>query len=444
MSIILSRHSQLAIAIIVLSLFAVNSIRATTLEEVVESALQNSEQLSALRAGVEGAVWKQRAIARADLPLLTADAGWRHQTEVPQVEMAMDDIPPPIGPLQLSFPLGVSDNYDTGLQASWLAFSGFAKSAQKQIGRLQIEQQREQLEIATQEIALHTVQLYRTSQLLSLQAAVLESGRDRVRNNIRRLRNLVVNNLVTPLDTLALVLVINDYDRQYLQLYGKMVAAQNALNLLAGVTVEVESYSEDSSINLIHPLLYTEDNPRLTQHEHEILILKQQLRQLNSSCYPRVNLFAGWRWGRPGLNQTRDEWMNYGIVGAQASWILWDGGIRHRLSKSIEAAETAQKEQLTGATRKLQTEYDNALVLYHTEEEQLELLEENLSLTQQQLDGLEVRLQQGDISGSDLRDHLLELTRVETEVVIVRLQLALRRTEIEKLSGLAPAEWSLQ
>ena len=309
---------------------------------------------------------------------------------------------------------------------------------------MQIEQQREQLEIATQEVALQVVQLYRTSQLLSLQATVLESGRDRVRNNVRRLRNLVQNNLVTPLDTLELVRVLNDYDRQYLQLHGKMITTENALNLLTGVEVTVDSYRDSSFRNLKHPALNTEDNPLLTQYEHELLVLKQQLRQLNSSCYPRVNLFAGWRWGRPGLNQTRDEWMNYGIVGAQASWIVWDGGVRHRVSKSIEAAETVQREQLNGTTRKLQTEYNNALALYHIEVEQLQLLEENVLLTQQQLNGLEVRLQQGDVSGSDLRDQLLELTRVETEMAIVRLQLALRQTEIEKLSGLKPAEWSLQ
>jgi len=397
-----------------------------------------------MKAGVESAVWKQKSSARADLPMLSADAGWRHQTEVPQVDMSLNDIPPPLGPLQLSFPLGVSDNYDTGLQANWLAFSGFAKSAEKQIGHLQIEQQREQLEIATREVALHVVQLYRTRQLLSLQATVLESGRDRVRNNVRRLRNLIMNNLATPNDTLELVRILNDFDRQYLQLQGKMVTTENTLNLLTGIPVVVTPFSFPASWNFDQPDLLTEGNPLLMQYEHGLLILDEQLRQINSSRYPQLKLYAGWRWGRPGLNQTRDEWMNYGIIGAQASWVFWDGGVRHRMNRAIEAAETAQQEQMNGAARKLRTDYDNALALYHREVEQLELLEENVLLTKTQLAGLEVRLQQGDLSGSDLRDQLLELTRVETEVAIVHLQLVLRQTEIEKLSGLAPAEWSLQ
>jgi outer membrane protein TolC len=254
----------------------------------------------------------------------------------------------------------------------------------------------------------------------------------------------VQNNLVTPLDTLELVRVLNDYDRKYLQLQGRIFTAENNLNLLTGVEVTPDSYLDSPVRNYQHPLLQTQDNPLLTQYENEILVLEQQLRQLNSSRYPRLSLFAGWRWGRPGLNQTRDEWMNYGMVGAQASWLVWDGGVRQKAGKAIAAAELAHREQLNGATRRLQTEYDNALVLYHTEVEQLKLLEVNLLLTQQQLNGIEARLQQGDVSGSDLRDQLLELTRVETEVAIVKLQLALRQTEIEKLSGLTPSEWSLQ
>ena len=53
MSIFVSRHVR-ALTAIVLCLSVFTSLQATTLKQAVELALQNSEQLSALKAGVEG------------------------------------------------------------------------------------------------------------------------------------------------------------------------------------------------------------------------------------------------------------------------------------------------------------------------------------------------------------------------------------------------------
>ena len=182
----------------------------------------------------------------------------------------------------------------------------------------------------------------------------------------------------------------------------------------------------------------------MAQLQDNLLILEQQSTLTNSSRWPRLRLFAGWRWGRPGLNQTRDEWMDYGIIGAQSSWTIWEGGSRRLENRALSASKDALRHRIKGVAAQLETEYASALTLYHAEQSELALLQQDLELVRMQLRGLEARLEQGDIAGSDLRDRLLELTRVQTEEIMLRLEICLQKTEIEKLSGLPPAEWSLQ
>lgn len=172
--------------------------------------------------------------------------------------------------------------------------------------------------------------------------------------------------------------------------------------------------------------------------------LEEQGRILQSTLYPRLLLVAGWQWGRPGLNPVRDEWMDYGMIGATLEWSLWQGGTRRLERQSLNAAQGAQYQRLAGTARQIETAFNQAQENYRALEQEIQLVNRNRELAQRQLTGVETRLQQGDIASIDLRDKLLELTLIETEVKILSLQLAVQKTEIDLLSGLPPAEWSLE
>ena len=173
------------------------------------------------------------------------------------------------------------------------------------------------------------------------------------------------------------------------------------------------------------------------------MVLDERHRLVNASRYPQLQLFAGWHWGKPGLNPTLDEWMDYGVVGAGLNWLLWQGGARKLNNQVVSSLQAAQYYQLSATIKKSENAYNNAVIVYHALEQELELVKQNCKLTGLKMAGMEARLQHNDAAGSQLRDTLLELTQVETEELILCLQLAQQRTEIERLSGMPLAEWSL-
>jgi len=418
------------------------AVCATTLSEAVTTALSNSDQLQAQRAAVAAAEWQSVAVERGRLPRIDLTASWRHQSEVPQVQMDLSDIPPPIGPLQMEFPLGVEDTREAGIQANWLAFGGFAPTAHATISRYETEWQRQQLTGFHRDLAGQVVRLYRAGQALTLQIQILDTGNERIGNHLEQLRSLISASLASPHDTLALRRTLNDQNRKLLQLKVELANNSAALQQLTGTPVALDPFNYVTEDAL--PTLQMERDPQLAQHETEARILDERRRLTAASLYPSLQLQAGWRWGRPGLNPTRDEWMDYGVVGAGLNWEIWRGGVRRAEREAISAAETALQRRDDLTRQALTTSYENAVRTYQALGTELEVVEQNLHLANRQLAGIEARQSQGVISGSELRDTLLELTALEAEVVLVRLRLALQRTEIEQLSGLPPAEWSLE
>ncbi len=418
------------------------AVSATSLSEAVEAALVNSDQILAQQAAVEAAEWQSVAVDRSRWPRVGATAAWRHQTEVPRVQINLEELPPPAGPLQTEFDLGVHNTREAGLQANWLAFGGFAPSSQAAISRHQTDWQRRQLEVIRCELAGQVVRLYRAGQSLVLQIRILETGNERIDNHLAQLRSLIAATLASPYDTLALRRARNDQQRRLMQLQAELAHSRATLLQLTGVPVTVEPFRGTSDPAL--PPLRMDLDPQLSQLETEARILAERRRLTAATLYPSLQFQAGWRWGRPGLNPTLDEWMSYGIIGAGLNWEIWNGGVRRAEREAVTAAEQALRSRREAVRSNLSTRYDNAVIMYHALESELTVVEQNLSLARRQLQGIEARQAEGVVSGSELRDTLLELTALETEAVLVRLRLALQRTVIEQLSGLPPAEWSLE
>jgi outer membrane protein TolC len=75
--------------------------------------------------------------------------------------------------------------------------------------------------------------------------------------------------------------------------------------------------------------------------------------------WPQLYGSAGWRYSNPGLNLAGDEFMGYGILGAQLKWNLFDGA-RNRAQRSqlyVQARELGEQK------RKLEQDWRKSLAV---------------------------------------------------------------------------------
>jgi len=80
--------------------------------------------------------------------------------------------------------------------------------------------------------------------------------------------------------------------------------------------------------------------------------LRYSENALSGQRLPQLYALAGYRYANPGLNQTEDAFMNYGIVGLQLKWNLFDGWKNHSQKNQLEVQLkeiNEQKRKLNGA-----------------------------------------------------------------------------------------------
>jgi outer membrane protein len=159
------------------------------------------------------------------------------------------------------------------------------------------------------------------------------------------------------------------------------------------------------------------------------LRLKQSdyvVRSAKGSLLPSLSGNAAYHYGKPGVNQTANEWMDFYTLGATASWTLWDfGGRSHRI-ESTRFNQHALKYRRDDLIRNL----SNVSSLPG-----LEKLSERRDLERQRMELVEGRLNAGMATESEYLDAIDDLTAAELDWVDAQVTLRLREADLLYANG---------
>lgn len=291
--------------------------------------------------------------ARASLwPSLDASASYQAFSKATQINLAL---PPPIGTVNKT--LGDKDREEYGIDLSYPLFLGGGR-------RQQIRAQLSSVE--AQEERFHAVQ-----NQLSLRLAALFYGW----HQAEAMRQT--------LDTVA------GYDREYADRMAKLVKGGAALSSraaaararLLGAEVELQAASDlRDSLGRATALMLglppgnalafaTEDissdsssptgkRPELAYLEKTSASLGYQEKSILSGRFPVLVGLLGYRVANPGLNQGSDAYMNYGLVGIQVKWNLFDG-----FSNEAQRAETrGQRDEIQTELHRQSAWFDESML----------------------------------------------------------------------------------
>lgn len=434
------KSHRLSLALVVLLVLGLpDRARAQSLAETVRLALENSKPLRAEDSAARKARLEATAASRSTLPRLDVELSYRHVTDVASV-----DFPTAVPGLTVGgFELGVYDMYEAGLTADYMLFSGFAQRNRTLMMRQKAELAEIQRGDTERNVAFQTVALYREAQNSMLEIEVLDASLERVAWQERRVSSLVEQGMALALDTLSLSLTRLDYRQKRIAAIGNLQTARQRIRQVAGREIDVEPFrpaehrAAQFSLSLERVETY-----RLLRQQETLAATGVELKK--ADYYPAVALYAGYRYGKPGVDVINNEWMQYGVWGVSLNWSLFGWG-SHRLETEASRADlrraTWQREALAD---ELRTGYDNALRELQTIDEQVAVAGQYLKVARDKLSVIQSRYNQGMVSTSDYNEADLELTEAELNHRRQLLRLALKINEIEFLSGAPLEQWSLK
>jgi len=411
---------------------------AQSLPETMALALDYNPHLAAQREAMKAAQLQEKSIVRHTLPKLELDAGYRHITERAELDF------PAAGPIPgRTVQLGVYDSYETGLTVNYALFTGFAQSNQRKLGRQQVQLTRQQLIRLEKQIAFQTIVAYCKVQQYDLEIAALNASRDRSQLQLKRLKTMVDQGMALALDTLTLALSRLSYDQKIIAADAQYQTARQELAHLTGRNIqvskadipplEIDPAELDISIN---------DDLKMLGLQMEGLQTHKALNE--ATYYPRIVSYAGLKYGKPGVDFIRNEWMSYAVWGVAVNWNLFSWGGDRLKAQSQEVTVRQHQFQYQAVQDQIQTTYDHAVREYRAMVEQLMVLKQALELAQTRMHIIDTQYRKGISTATDFNSANLELSEAEINQKRQFIRMQLKLNEIDWLSGQPINSWRVQ
>ena len=412
---------------------------AQSLKETIDIALKANPVISAGKSQVEESRLDAKSTSRSTLPQIEFDASYHHVTDVAQLELPQF-VP---GMPAMKVNLGVYDTYETGITANYLLFAGFSQKNLIEIKDQTFKLNNQQLAKTEKSIALDVIVKYRQAQNYQLEIEALSAAKKRIELQINRIKAIVNQGMAISLDTLSLTLSKLNNDQKIISAEASLETARQELAALAGKEIKIETSvpgDENNSISMFNAEL----NNDLQMLQTKKSILQSSRSVTNSGYYPKMGLFAGVKYAKPGVNFITNEWMTYGVWGVNLSWNLFKWGADHLKSQSQAAAINVIDFQYQNLANQLKTKYDSTVREYRALQKQNRVAQTARDLAKRKMEIIQSRYKEGMSSVTEFNDANLELTDAEINLQRQSILLALKISEIDYLSGKSINQWSTE
>lgn len=428
-------HPALLAALIGASAHA-QSRDVRSLDDLVSQALQRHESIEHQQLTVQQLQKGEDAARAARLPRVDLTASYAHVSEVGSISFSIP------GLMSRTMQFGDGNIYETALTASVPVFAGF----RLQHAVAQQEQQRiageHALAATAAEIRTAVRMQYRIAQLARTSGDILRTQQELLREMLRLRARLVAQAQTLPLDTLQLATRVAQldverataagaYERAILQLM-QLTGDDKHFDVAAfeGVREGLEQQSENDLIRLAY-----ETRPELRALAAQRAAGEHAGDMARAPLYPSIAATASWKYGRPGVDQLRNEWMDYYTAAIRLEWNLWNwGGDKAQ----IERAEL-ELRKTDARTRQLQAQIRTAIGLAREElavrRTTLVMLEQQIALEQQRLAQTQARLREGMATTTDVVDVETALTTALLRREQTRIEYVMRQTELAAAVG---------
>jgi outer membrane protein TolC len=192
--------------------------------------------------------------------------------------------------------------------------------------------------------------------------------------------------------------------------------------------------------------------PRLkleNQEDLKVLELKTALssnkqKLIKSGFYPKLNILAGIKYGKPGVDIFANDWMTYGVIGLGLNWDIFNWGTDKYALSAEKANYRKNSYQIEVKKDHLLMEYDKLQRELESLQKKSEVLRTARSVAEQKMKTIQQQSENGIVSISEFNEANQELTQAEMSYRQQLVLIAQKHHEIEYKSGKQISEWRLQ
>lgn len=414
------------------------------LEEALRLARENNLQIKKQEQRQKIAAL-ETAIKRGQLlPSLDFNATAAYTDEIAKLDIPVDRLGLPLPPnfATPSVGLGGHDRTDFAIGVRQPIFTGFRLRTQVELARTALTNEENRLLLLQQRTAHQVYQLFYQAQNLKKENKIQAASLHRLNTQLTQTRHLLHAAQVVAYDTLQ---VFN----QALQvniLIDQNLRDQRLADLQMAQLLDINEAREIAEVKL--PLVGTftlsldslKRAARQSRSELRSVQLGQRTAELQrklvrGNYFPEIAAEAKYHYGKPGLNQVANEWMDYKTVGVNLQWNLWRGQQdRHR----VEIAEVEynrltleERELLRSIEHEVERSWEN---MKHATR-QIALAEHLLAQQQERFRIMTEQQREGVATTNDVIVAEADLTQAELQLQRAIIQYYLSFSEMKLATG---------
>ncbi|MBN2093291.1 TolC family protein [candidate division KSB1 bacterium] len=410
-----------------LLLFSQSKVMTITLENVVEMVLKENldlqreyQKIARYEAAIQEA--QSQKWASADF-----QAGYKRISDVMEINFSIPNLPFAIPAQKIRF--GDYDSYEFSLGITQPIFMGgmisnSAKAAQQDFlaARWQSSVQKNRIQFEAQKSFFNLIKALEFKK-------ITETSIEQIQAHLNNVNNFYQQGQVTKNEVLTVEVKLSQAQLLLTQAQKNIELAQMALSLLLHLDLKTKIqpiYQTDTwpDVNIKpEAALNPDQKAEALGLKNQMLALDFRRKALTGAYWPGIGLFGRYIYGKPGLDQIHNEWMDYWVVGLNLQWNLWDWGKKsarvqqmHLATKEIELGYQQLQQMLQADVQRTHLRLEEAQQQLQIAQKMLEQAEENFRI-------VENRYQQGIITNSEYLDAEAELTRSRLQKIQYQIDL---------------------
>jgi outer membrane protein TolC len=286
-----------------------------SLEKCHQLTRQNYPLLKEKGMSAEVSDLKIKNIEATWFPNLDLNGQATYQSDVVKLDI---NLPIP----NVTFPVAKKDQYKVSLDVNQMVYDGGLVTAQKQLEKENLTAEVQSIEVKMYQLKDRINQIYFMILLFQEKEQLIKVLMDDLKSRLKTVESGVKNGALMQVNADILNAEIMKVEQQIIEIETGKQASIAILSDFIGTKLPAGCRLKSPSLEL--PKSDSIQRPELQLLEFQKNKLDALTKVYDAQRMPKVVAFGQFGYGRPGLNMLSDKFDTYYLIGAKASWNVWD------------------------------------------------------------------------------------------------------------------------
>jgi outer membrane protein TolC len=258
------------------------------------------------------------------------------------------------------------DQYKATLEMIQPVYDGGIISAQRKLQHINTDIESQRVEVDLNQLKSKVNNYFFTALLMDENMQLMKIVQEDLNNNIKKVTGQVANGIATNSNVVVLKAELLKADQKIIEFKAVKKGAVEMLGILTGTAI-AESSSFVKPVNATNIGEEITNRPELKLFDLQKVQFQQQSKLISAKSNPKLSLFANGGYGRPGLNQLKNEFQWFYIGGVKLSIPITSRFTQQRERSVIKIQEQIvekQKENFLNNNSQLLVQQKNEVEKY--------------------------------------------------------------------------------